>query len=243
MIRVIRAFIFDLDGTLVETEMLKARAYAAVSQDLLGLDGPDERAVSLYRGIVGATDETAARVMIDGLGLGGKLQHADEEPWRALQRLQSERYRTEFATGDALRSVAYPHTVDLLRKQAASGMAVAVATSSFTEQARRVTKELGIERLLNALVGRDQVTHGKPDPEIYLKTSGMLGVPPREAVVIEDSAIGLEAAVRAGMRCIAVASAFSADGLREQVLLDQAWCVYEPAELQGVVGRRLAEDV
>ena len=238
----IRAFIFDLDGTLVETEMLKAQAYAAVSQDLLGLDGPDERAIDLYRGIVGATDETAARAMVDGLGLASKLLHAEGEPWQALRLLQSERYRAEFATGDGLRSAAYPRTIDLLRQQAASGMIVAVATSSFTAQARRVTVELGIEQLLDALVGRDQVTHGKPDPEIYLKTAGILGVAAREAVVIEDSAIGLESAVRAGMRCIAVASAFSADGLRQQSLLDQEWCVYEPADLAGIVERRLTED-
>ncbi|MCH8816569.1 MAG: HAD family phosphatase [Chloroflexi bacterium] len=238
----IRAFIFDLDGTLVETELLKARAYAAVSQELLGFDGPDERAIDLYRRIVGATDETAARAMADELGLAGKLPHGDEEPWRTLQRLQSDRYRSEFATGNGLRAAAYPHTLELLRQQAASGMAVAVATSSFTAQARRVTSELGIERLLNALVGRDQVTRGKPDPEIYLKTAAILGVAPRKTVVIEDSAIGLEAAVRAGMRCIAVASAFSADGLREQSLLDQEWCVYEPADLAAVVERRLAQD-
>ena len=238
----IRAFIFDLDGTLVETELLKARAYAAVSQELLGFDGPDERAIDLYRRLVGATDETAARAMADELGLAGKLLHEDEEPWRALQRLQSDRYRSEFATGNGRRAAAYPHTLELLRQQAAYGMAVAVATSSFTAQARRVTSELGIERLLNALVGRDQVTRGKPDPEIYLKTAAMLGVAPRKTVVIEDSAIGLEAAVRAGMRCIAVASAFSADGLREQSLLGQEWCVYEPADLAAVVERRLAQD-
>lgn len=238
----IRAFIFDLDGTLVETEMLKARAYAAVSRDLLGLDGPDERAIDLYRGIVGATDETAARAMVEGLGLADELPHAVEEPWQALQRLQSERYRAEFATGDALRAAAYPHTLELLRRRADSGDAIAVATSSFTAQARRVTGELGIATLLDALVGRDQVTHGKPDPEIYLKTAGLLGVAPQEVVVVEDSAIGLEAAVRAGMRCIAVASAFSGDGLRGQTLLGQEWCVYEGAKLAGIVERCLAQD-
>ena len=122
-------------------------------------------------------------------------------------------------------------------------MLVAIATSSFTEQARRVTAELGVENVLDALVGRDQVTNGKPDPEIYLKTADILGVAPDETVVIEDSATGLEAAVRAGTHCIAVASAFSAAGLREQTLLAQDWCVYEPEKLAGVVERRLTAAV
>ncbi|MDP6823004.1 MAG: HAD family phosphatase [Dehalococcoidia bacterium] len=240
----IRAFIFDLDGTLVETELLKAQAYAAVSQDLLDLQGPDERAIDVYRRIVGATDETAARAMVEELGLSDSitgLAHGPEEPWRVLSRLQAERYRSEFATGTRLRSAAYRHSLDLLREQAASGMLVAVATSSMTEQAGRVTEHLGIRRLLDALVGRDQVTNGKPDPEIYLKTAEELRVAPDEVIVVEDSATGLEAAVRAGMRCIAVASAFSADGLKTQTLLDRRWCVYRPEDLADVVQRHLSE--
>ena len=237
----IRAFIFDLDGTLVETELLKAQAYAVVSQTLLGLDAPDERAIDVYRRIVGATDETAARAMVDELGLASALHGSAEEPWRTLNRMQSERYRSDFATGDGLRSVVYQHAIDLLRDQAASGMAVAVATSSQTEAASRVTEEIGIRDLLNVLVGRDQVTNGKPDPEIYLKTAELLGVSPDEVIVIEDSATGLESAARAEMRCIAIASAFSADGLRAQTLLHQECCVYRPGDLAGVVERLLAE--
>jgi HAD superfamily hydrolase (TIGR01509 family) len=240
----IRAFIFDLDGTLVETELLKAQAYAAVSQDLLGLSDPDERAIEIYRRIVGATDETAARAMTDELGLSDALQDKvkdSEDPWQALNRLQAQRYQSEFATGDRLRSVAYQHAIDLLKEQKAAGRAVAVATSSVTDAADRVATELGIRRLLDALVGRDQVTNGKPHPEIYLKTAETLGVSADEVVVIEDSATGLEAAVRADMRCIAIASAFSADGLRAQSLLDQSSCVYLPDDLPAVVQRHLSE--
>jgi len=240
----IRAFIFDLDGTLVETELLKAQAYAAVSQDLLGLSDPDERAIEIYRRIVGATDETAARAMTDELGLSDALQDKvkdSEDPWQALNRLQAQRYQSEFATGDRLRSVAYQHAIDLLKEQKAAGRAVAVATSSVTDAADRVATELGIRRLLDALVGRDQVTNGKPHPEIYLKTAETLGVSADEVVVIEDSETGLEAAVRADMRCIAIASAFSADGLRAQSLLDQSSCVYLPDDLPAVVQRHLSE--
>jgi HAD superfamily hydrolase (TIGR01509 family) len=238
---VIRAFIFDLDGTLVETELLKARTYAAVSQTLLGLDDPDERAIDVYRRIVGATDETAARAMVDELELSSALHDISEEPWQALNRMQADRYRSDFATGDGLRSVVYRHAIDLLRDQAASGMSIAVATSSQTEAANRVTEKIGIRNLLDVLVGRDQVTNGKPDPEIYLKTAELLGVSPDEVIVVEDSATGLESAVRAEMRCIAIASAFSGDGLRAQTLLHQDCCVYRPVDLAGVVERLLAE--
>jgi len=237
----IRAFIFDLDGTLVETELLKAQAYASVSQTLLGLDAPDERAINVYRRIVGATDETAARTMVDELELASAMHESAEEPWKVLSRLQAERYRSDFASGDSLRSAVYHHAIDLLRDKAASEMVVAVATSSQTEDANRVTKEIGVSDLLDVLVGRDQVINGKPDPEIYLKTAELLRVSPDEVIVVEDSATGLEAAVRAGMRCIAIASAFSGDGLRAQTLLHQECCVYRAENLTGVVQRLLAE--
>lgn len=237
----IRAFIFDLDGTLVETEMLKAKAYAAVSKELLGLGRPDQRAIDVYRRIVGSTDETAARTMMEELGLRSKLPGNTEDKWRALSALQAERYRTEFATGEGLRSVAYPQTIDLLNSQSAAGKLVAVATSSFTESAQRVVSELGINSILDALIGRDQVTNGKPNPEIYLKTAEALGVNSDEVVVVEDSVIGVEAAVRADMRCVAIASAFSFEGLRQQTILDQKWCIYDRTKIGSVVARHLLE--
>ncbi|MEE8362694.1 MAG: HAD family phosphatase [Dehalococcoidia bacterium] len=237
----IRAFIFDLDGTLVETEMLKARAYAALAQRLLGLDAPDGRAIKLYGRLVGSTDEVFARAMVEELGLAPALLcTGGEEPWEALHRLRMELYRREFGTGEALRAAAYEHSLALLREQRAAGRLAAVATSSFTPEAKRVLALLGVAGRLDAVVGREQVSRSKPDPEIYLTTAERLGIRPGEAVVVEDSVVGLAAGVAAGMPCIAVASAFSGDSLREQTVLAQEWVVYDPVRLPAVAARRIA---
>ncbi|MFW6175116.1 MAG: HAD family hydrolase, partial [Chloroflexota bacterium] len=203
---------------------------------------PDERAIDLYRKLVGNTDETVARAMVAELDLEHALKaysRAGDEPWEALHRMRLEFYTSSIATGEALRQAVYPHTLQVLRKAAAEGRATAVATSSFTEEALRVLQEIGVVDTLDVVVGRDRVARGKPHPEMYLKTAGLLGVLPGEMLVFEDSTVGVEAAVAAGAPCIAVANPNTQAMLESQTLLEQRWVVVDPADLESVVARRL----
>jgi beta-phosphoglucomutase-like phosphatase (HAD superfamily) len=77
---------------------------------------------------------------------------------------------------------------------------------SYRIQVRRVLEILGWSGHFDYVATRDDVGHGKPDPEIYLLVARELGVPPWECLVVEDSPAGVEAARAAGMWCIAVAS-------------------------------------
>ena len=70
----IQAVLFDLDGTLVQSEKLKAQAYAKAVQELRGLPAPEPRAVEAYREIVGAARDVATRHVIDALGLEAELR-------------------------------------------------------------------------------------------------------------------------------------------------------------------------
>jgi beta-phosphoglucomutase-like phosphatase (HAD superfamily) len=65
----IRAFIFDLDGVLVQTEKLKARAYDLAVQEILGTEAPDQRAGQAYAEVIGASRETTSRYVMEKLGL------------------------------------------------------------------------------------------------------------------------------------------------------------------------------
>ena len=84
----IDAFIFDLDGTLVETEFLKARSYSKVIARLTGKTTPDQRALNLYEQMVGSTDEMICNEMIKQLGLEERLVCGDGEVWSALHQLR-----------------------------------------------------------------------------------------------------------------------------------------------------------
>ena len=244
----IKAFIFDLDGTLVETEQLKAKAYALVSQQLLGLPAPDGRAISLYKRLVGGTDEAVSRGMIAELGLESALRRAspplpgESGLWQSLHRLRMEVYRARVGTPEAIRANGYEHNLAVLRAQKAAGRKVAVATSSYTDEARRVLAALGVLDLLDLVIGRERVAHAKPDPEIYLFTMKELGVRPEESVIIEDSPVGLAAAVASGARWVCVATEFSRGALRARRDIDQSWVVYEAAKVGEAVALRVGED-
>jgi beta-phosphoglucomutase-like phosphatase (HAD superfamily) len=60
----------------------------------------------------------------------------------------------------------------------------------------------GLEEYFDAIVSADDVTIGKPDPQVFLKAAEKLGVPPSRCIVVEDAAAGIEGARRAGMRSI-----------------------------------------
>ncbi|MBI4220613.1 MAG: HAD family phosphatase [Chloroflexi bacterium] len=240
----VRAFIFDLDGTLADTEGLKARTYQHLVQQLLDAAAPDPRVLELYPTLVGGTDEQMVRALVGTFGLAGPLEpylarYQVKEPWLALHRLRFDVYRSTFATAEKLRANSYSGTVGLARAQHAAGRMIAVATSSPTDEARRVVDALGLSDVISEVVGLDQVKHHKPDPEIYLLTARRIGVEPWESIAIEDSTTGIKAALSAGMTCIAIANPFTDGRLRSQVFLSQEWVVYDRDHLDEVVERRL----
>lgn len=234
-----------MDGTLADTEGLKAATYQHLVQKLLKADAPDPRVLTLYPTLVGGTDEQMVRALVDLFGLAGPLKpyahkYGVQEAWLALHLLRFDTYRATFATAEKLSQNSYPGTVQLVRDQAAAGRKVAVATSSPTDEAIRVVTALNLAGILSEVVGLDQVKRHKPDPEIYLLTASRIGVDPAHTVAIEDSPTGIRAALAAGMSCIAIANPFTEKPLREQKFLEQRWVVYNHATLNRVVQERLS---
>jgi len=235
----ISAFIFDLDGTLVETERLKALSYAKVVGDLTGATTPDHRAVELYERIIGSTDEMVCRQMIEEFGISETLEPVDGELWKHLHQIRMDEYRINDGAPPQLQANVYQHNVDLLRYQKSIGRKVSVATSSFSDEAKRVLDALWIRVLLDDVVGRDSVKNPKPDPEIYLLAMSRLGVSPEEVIIIEDSPIGTEAAMASGAAWICVSTPFSSQAVETTSWLDPEWVVHDPAKLSETVKRRI----
>lgn len=84
------------------------------------------------------------------------------------------------------------------------GMALAVASSGLRPSIEEILGRLGILRSFRAIIGGEDVTRGKPDPEPYLRASAALGVEPPSCLVFEDSSVGVAAAKAAGSICVAV---------------------------------------
>jgi HAD superfamily hydrolase (TIGR01509 family) len=235
----IGAFVFDLDGTLVETERLKALSYARVIGTLTGTTVPDQRAIDLYELVIGSADEMVCDRMIEEFNLERALEAGSEAGWKALHRLRMEDYRLHDGATEHLLQHAYQHNIDLLRMQKSAGRSVAVATSSLTDEAERVIGALGLLMFVDEIVGRDAVSKPKPDPEIYLYTMDRLGITPDQTIIIEDSPIGTRAAIASGAAWICVTTPLSRKAIASTPWLDRQWVVDDPATLKDVVDRRL----
>lgn len=242
----IRAVLFDLDGTLVQSERLKANSYAQAVQQVLKLPEPDLRAVDAYKEIVGSAREVASRHIMDRLGLEDGLRplmtaHNATEPAQVLTALRVRLYDGLVADPAVLRSHQWPHNVGLLRTSREQGCATALATMSTRAEALRVLEALEITSYFDAVLGREDVQNPKPDPEIYLQAAMRLDTPPTECMVIEDSPAGVQAALSAGMNVIAVATPFTECGLKGAPGIDPRWIVHNPEDLIPTVQKRIEE--
>lgn len=242
----IRAIMFDLDGTLVQSEKLKAQAYAVAVQRLRGLPEPDPRAIEAYRNIVGASREVATQFVIEQLGLEPDLrpllgEYGKSETWEVLTDIRTAIYSEMVADPQVLRDNQWPHTIGLLRLAKESGCQTGLATMSYRNEADYVLRSLDIERSLDLVLAREDVKKPKPDPEIYLLAAKRLDVPPVECLVIEDSPNGVRAAIAAGMNVIAFATPFTIKGLHDSNVLEHDRILHDSEDLLDMVRRVIEE--
>jgi len=165
---VISAIMFDLDGTLIQSERLKSLSYAIAVQRLRGLAQPDDRAIEAYREIVGAARDAASRHITESLGLDSDLrplmvQHGASEPWEVLTAMRTEIYDDMVADPQVIRDNQWPYTIGLLRVARENGCRTALATMSYREEALHVLRSLDIEESLDEVLTREDVENQLED--------------------------------------------------------------------------------
>ena len=240
-----QALIFDLNGTLVQSEKLKAWPYAVTAQRLAGLPEPDERAIDAYKEIVGSARDVASKHIVDKLNLKPLLfplmTDRDESPEAVLTRLRVDFYNDLVADPKVIRDNVWPHTTELLRTAKASYCSTALATMSQRPEVQHVLRSLDLLEHLDLILSREDVANAKPDPEIYLLAAERLGAQPSECLVLEDSVMGVRAAVAAGMNVIAVATPFTECSLFKELPVPKEWVVRNSDELPKAVARKIEE--
>jgi len=181
-----KAVLWDLDGVLVDTAPLHFQAWQELFQ-------------SVGKGFAEADFRRTFGLRNDAI-LGdilGELTPAEVE--RLAQR-KEELYRDKVEG----RVTAIPGAMDLLRRLQERGRKMAIVSSTPRENVRVVLRSLGLEGVFGAVVAEEDAPKGKPDPQGFLVAAEKLGVAAGECAVIEDAPGGVEAAKRAGMRCIGV---------------------------------------
>jgi beta-phosphoglucomutase len=236
---VITAVIFDLDGTLVQTESLKAQSYAQAAADLRpGVAAED--VVKAYDQCIGRPRNEVAQTLLDHFDLHDAAAARASSlgvatPLDAFLAIRMRDYETILSDTALLKRQEYPYATALLRRVRADGYATALTTVSHAAQAFIVLDALGLRGEFDVIVTVDDVAHAKPDPDLYLVAARRLGRPPTVCLAIEDSLPGVRAAVAAGMQCVAVANELTHDALHAAAPLPGEQIVDDPSRLDAVV--------
>jgi beta-phosphoglucomutase-like phosphatase (HAD superfamily) len=232
---VIKALIFDLDGTLVQTEALKAESYARAAVELDKSLTEDE-VIDAFKDFVGLTRKEVALGLIKRFNLESaagtqmKKYHVDT-PWQAYVDMRLETYFKMISDPNILKEHLCPYNLGLLKWARGEGYPTGLGTMSHREEADRVLDVLGIRSEFDFIATIQDVEHGKPNPEIYNLLADELKVLHADCLVVEDSASGVEAALAAHMNCIAVTTDFTREGVHKIPPVDTLRVVDTPPEL------------
>jgi HAD superfamily hydrolase (TIGR01509 family) len=189
------AVVFDLDGTLIDTEPRSRVMWTWLLE---------EHGVEPEPGLVASFAGRRGREVLAELIHLFPGRTADELFEQAL----SYRHRPD---APGVRHV--PGAVELVRALRGADVPLGVATSARRDYAEGLLAELGIRDCFGAVVTADDVTVGKPDPEGFLAACAGLGAAPERSVGFEDAPAGVEAVKAAGMTCVGVTTTLPAEAL------------------------------
>lgn len=235
-----RAVIFDLDGTLVQTEKLKAISYARAASELSRGEVDETAVVEEFKNVVGLSRQEVATHLMEVFDLEERARAWMEDleagrPWQTFAHLRLAIYEKMLADANVLKAHRWPKNIALLERVRKNGLKTALATMSHRREASRVLEALSLRDCFDFVATRDDVEKGKPDPEIYILCASELSVPPKECLVIEDSPAGVRSAQAAGMDVLVVTTPFTKEVFQREGLLDRRWVVDDPEELPTVL--------
>lgn len=184
----LKGIIFDLDGVVVDSHPAHKKAWRALLASL-------NRQIS----------DTELEFVVEGHKREEILRHFLGE----LNQEELRRYgalKDSFFAQFAHEVTAVPGVLDFFDRADAAGLALAVGTSAGRGRAEQMLDRLGLRSRLGAIVTGDDVRAGKPDPAIFATAAERLRLTAGNVLVCEDAVAGVQAAKRAGMKCLAIAA-------------------------------------
>lgn len=187
-----KAVIFDMDGVLILSEKINYYMYSTVAKEL-GCKLSKKDYNKYFAG------RTAVEGVKDFLESNGLDISKTSEVVRKSRKIKKDKMLQNFKETISLRN----GTLKML-KSLKEEFTLAIATSTEADFAKIITTKHNIHPYFSVILSAKDITKGKPNPEIYLKTAKKLGISPHNCIVVEDASNGIEAAKNAGMKCIAI---------------------------------------
>ena len=184
----INTVIFDMDGVIFDTERLAHRCWLEVARQK-GIKNMDK----IYPSIIGCNHSRAAETLLNYYGENFPVENFLQDTRRTFNQYI-----------DTYGVPIKPGVTELLMFLKTNGYMTALASSSDRAIVEKELKSADIYKYFDKIVCGDEITHSKPDPEIFLKAVSALKSQKRESMVIEDSYNGLQAAVSAGVTAVMV---------------------------------------
>ncbi|MBU1147742.1 MAG: beta-phosphoglucomutase family hydrolase [Candidatus Omnitrophica bacterium] len=181
-----RAAIFDLDGVIVNTVPFHFKAW----QKMFAEYGKDFSFEDYKEKVDGIPRNDGARAILTDLDDGELKKAADKKQVYFLEYLNSEEIPV------------YKTTVDLVKAMKKENIKRGVISSS--KNCLPILKKVNLVELFDEILTGNDVTKGKPDPQVFLMSAERMAIEPSRCVVFEDAVLGVEAAKRAGMKCVGI---------------------------------------
>ena len=218
-----RAFIFDMDGTLVDNMRFHGEAW----QKMLAENGIEADAHEFLISTAGKTNREIIPAFFADAGeeklleLGGRKETIYRELFLPERR----------AIGGAIEFLAAAQKL---------GIKMAVATAAPVANMEFILDGLDLRKYFDAITTAADVSNGKPDPEVFLKSAEKVGVEPRNCLVFEDAINGFEAANRAGMKSIGIATVNSIEKILKIDSVVEAHQDFTGLSPQTMIGKYLS---
>jgi beta-phosphoglucomutase len=196
-----KAFLFDLDGTMVDNMKYHGEAWFDILNNDLGAGLSSEE---VKKEMYGKNPEVLERIF----GKGKFTPEQMDEYAMKKEKDYQERFKPNLKLIAGLD--------DFLKKAEEQQIRMAIASAAIPFNIDFVVDNLHIRKYLKAIISADDVEISKPHPETFLKAAAALGAKPEDCIVFEDAPKGVEAAKNAGMKCVALTTAHEQEDFEVQ---------------------------
>lgn len=189
----IKGFLFDLDGVIVETAIFHYEAWRKMANDL-GFDISEE----FNEGLKGISRMDSLNLILKH---GNKvLSESEKNDWAAKKNQHYLSLVSKMTSNDIL-----PGVKEFFTQIKQTN--IKIALGSVSKNAQMILEGVGLINDFDAIIDGTKISKGKPDPEVFLKGAAELGLSPEECLVFEDAVAGVEAAKNAGMKVVGIGNA------------------------------------